>query len=126
MWQKTFLILISFILLPAIPVNSYHPIHNSLTFKISIETKDSQTEWIYHYPNEFRKRVNGEDTIGTKAEQEILGLFQDLAVHKTDRSDEMVKIMKNKGFHSIERLEIVWKPRGKPLKTWIWEETNES
>jgi hypothetical protein len=122
MWKKTFLILMSFILFHTIPVSSHHTIHNSLSFKVSIVTKESQIEWVYQYPNEFRKRIDGKDIIGTKAEQEMLALFQDLDLHETARADDMVKILRKKGFDSIQRLEVVWKSRGIPLRTWVWEE----
>lgn len=93
----------------------------SVLFKVVVHDSESITKWEYKYPFNYVFQKGQHEMKGLQAKQEVTNLFSEIPLSKASKAEELVKFLEDKGFSSIERLDISWQEKDDHLYTWVWE-----
>lgn len=101
--------------------NGYAVLQDSTLFKVVVKESDSITKWEYKYPFNYAFIKENHEMKGLQAKQEVSKLFEELPLSKEITAEELVQSLENKGFKSIERMDVFWQGKEDHLYTWVWE-----
>lgn len=121
MRRTYFLLIVIFsFLLFATPSYAWAHINNSKLFKVTVITDGVKTTWEFEFPNEYEKKQGDKEIEGKSVRREMTQLFSELRISKDANVEEMVNVMKSKGFAPLERLDVRWINQDGRLYTWVW------
>jgi hypothetical protein len=101
--------------------NSTSVMQDSILFKVVVHDSESITKWEYKYPFNYVFQKDQHEMKGLQAKQEVTNLFSEIPLSKASKAEELVKFLEDKGFSTIERLDVSWQEKEDHLYTWVWE-----
>ncbi|WP_102345292.1 hypothetical protein [Bacillus sp. Marseille-P3661] len=113
------ILIILFLAIPYVTTSEVD-ILNCASFKLTIKSKGEEIEWEYENPDEYEIEIGNNVIKDEKAKKEINALFNDLALTKHTDVNQVVDVMKNRGFKDIDELVIKVKFHDEYLWTWTW------
>ncbi|WP_088103817.1 hypothetical protein [Halalkalibacter urbisdiaboli] len=94
----------------------------AFSLHITVHENNIEYEWEYDSPSDYQYTEGNQVIKGEEAKQKVEKMVEHLDFSEGSEVEQMVKVLKERYFPNLERLDIRYMNGDSKLYTWVWEE----